>query len=897
MSESIHVESRQRAEAIVAGLKTRSLNAAIKRVHKARDAYRKKEAIERFCEWGERVPVLWAMVRAGHLEVDDPHLWSALSDDLSTVDHQDAITLLSGVMAIDPAMCQGSAPGWPESLDVIACGLYARAPGPLVEAAAGFSADVARGFATVRLRFGDIARDALPGDPDDWAARLAEHHLERYGLGMQVVDAAGPHRYVRWPARGSDDPKYGVDLWVQRTNRPSVRFYEYIGLYTTLDRWREAVLARVRGKRHGVDLALALDAFAIADVPTLADLFNAMISPKVRAWAVLDELRDDLSPTDLLQLIERLEEHGRDRIADVAAAVAVKRLTAANEPVPEAFLKRLRFAGYESGYGSGYGTFFEARERYLDALQQLPEGDVRAKMIAQLTGGPYPERPLPFVADYLTDAPDDPLWEAALTCLSRGGDRHHVLSHWMIVAHGMARLPDVLGLDGFNWLAAAWDQLVTDPPPDKTAEKLRDGLAWALIAALASLADQEIAWPEAHDRFLRFDLWEAGREDHAYLHYVNDDLARALTGLPADRLAAVFERGLDPERNPAFTRPFGCMRGEHITDLVIQMGLNRLVSDGDKARQPYQDWYARLPSSDWLGERLDPFLKLAMWQGLPEIVINAFKQHIWGTRWEALQAAQPKDAEPELPSEPVARLAALCAQVLDDHPELSYTTLYALRSIDEPPAADAINRVEGLPIGVTRETWPRDGGELFMHVLTIDLDQLEDARPTSGGFEDARALALFLRSPGYNEAWEPGNDWVRVLPLTDEDLANGVPDVTDWDLWEESNDAPEAGDGRTLEVVPILLPQNMGDDVPTATREAIRKLAYGLPGEAGGYPEYIQDDPMMYAWDGEDDEGGEGGGTAPDEFVLQFDERLAGVNLGDMGMMYVFTNTAFWQCY
>ncbi len=40
----------------------------------------------------------------------------------------------------------------------------------------------------------------------------------------------------------------------------------------------------------------------------------------------------------------------------------------------------------------------------------------------------------------------------------------------------------------------------------------------------------------------------------------------------------------------------------------------------------------------------------------------------------------------------------------------------------------------------------------------------------------------------------------------------------------------------------------------------------------------------------QDDEGGDG-------FVMQLDEGLVDVNLGDGGIMYAFADDAFWQCH
>lgn len=167
-----------------------------------------------------------------------------------------------------------------------------------------------------------------------------------------------------------------------------------------------------------------------------------------------------------------------------------------------------------------------------------------------------------------------------------------------------------------------------------------------------------------------------------------------------------------------------------------------------------------------------------------------------------------------------------------------------------------------------------------MHVLTLDLDEAGPERPRSGAFASARALALFVENPSSNEAYAPGNEHAVVLALTDDELADGVPEVEGWADWEESSDVEPDDKGRTLEVVPIQVPIGGGDRIPEATRTELARLAANLPGRVGGHPLWIQSE-----------ERGAG------EFVLQCDERLASINLGDMGRLYVFTDTAFWQCY
>ena len=62
-------------------------------------------------------------------------------------------------------------------------------------------------------------------------------------------------------------------------------------------------------------------------------------------------------------------------------------------------------------------------------------------------------------------------------------------------------------------------------------------------------------------------------------------------------------------------------------------------------------------------------------------------------------------------------------------------------------------------------------------------------------------------------------------------------------------------------------------------RRALRSAIYRASARAGGSPIWLQ---------GDEHEGG---------FLLQFDKEFASINLGDCGIMYVFTDTQFWQCH
>ena len=129
-----------------------------------------------------------------------------------------------------------------------------------------------------------------------------------------------------------------------------------------------------------------------------------------------------------------------------------------------------------------------------------------------------------------------------------------------------------------------------------------------------------------------------------------------------------------------------------------------------------------------------------------------------------------------------------------------------------------------------------------------------------------------------------GNGEAKVFLLSSKDLQKGelleVPNPQK--LRDDCNDGNQSNldetESYTYEVVAVDVPEAVFDNWENNESlaelfEAVHNSAY-----AGGKPTWLQG------------EGYEG------HFIFQFDEKLIEVNLGDSGVMYVFTNTAFWQC-
>jgi hypothetical protein len=179
---------------------------------------------------------------------------------------------------------------------------------------------------------------------------------------------------------------------------------------------------------------------------------------------------------------------------------------------------------------------------------------------------------------------------------------------------------------------------------------------------------------------------------------------------------------------------------------------------------------------------------------------------------------------------------------------------------DTKPARGEINRIGGLPVGVTLEAWPRFNEQPMVHVMTVDL-----RGTTLDLLPGVCAAALFVSSPEENQAVGPHAGESKVILLDASALARGEPLA--------------APDGVTM----------------LASR-AVRLAALSEPWDwdepesrayVGGTPSYF-DAEMTELRPCEEMDGRFG------TFLFQFDERVADVNMAD-GWFYVFEKTAWWE--
>lgn len=157
--------------------------------------------------------------------------------------------------------------------------------------------------------------------------------------------------------------------------------------------------------------------------------------------------------------------------------------------------------------------------------------------------------------------------------------------------------------------------------------------------------------------------------------------------------------------------------------------------------------------------------------------------------------------------------------------------------------------VGGLPPDIGLANWPRFENELMTHVMTLaccDSPDLSGAR--------AAAYSVFLSTAMHHQAFGPDTPHAAVIAVSAEQLAR--------------RSAPPAAD----EALEVLTEHPVSFEVPEAGATS-RPSSY-----VGGQPRWIQS-PQPAG-----------------HFLAQADEDLIDVNLGDCGTLYIFSDTAFFQC-
>lgn len=189
-------------------------------------------------------------------------------------------------------------------------------------------------------------------------------------------------------------------------------------------------------------------------------------------------------------------------------------------------------------------------------------------------------------------------------------------------------------------------------------------------------------------------------------------------------------------------------------------------------------------------------------------------------------------------------------------------------------------RSGGKAPGMTDADIPKDkSGEPLTHLFTLDLDEIPELQETYPG---ARALAAFCPEPNSGDRSEE----LMLVPITREAAAALPYQARDAEGDEDDDDNDEVDEdaGRPIAILPLDVPigvfHRSGDE---GDLKEIKKMIFNAAGHVLGEPFWIQSD--------DEDDGGGG------DFIMQINEGLCSINLGDSGSLYVFESGTVFQCY
>jgi hypothetical protein len=223
-----------------------------------------------------------------------------------------------------------------------------------------------------------------------------------------------------------------------------------------------------------------------------------------------------------------------------------------------------------------------------------------------------------------------------------------------------------------------------------------------------------------------------------------------------------------------------------------------------------------------------------------------------------LERRLPDRARAWLP--PAEPLADRLRRLVRDTGLPADTRLYLLTPIDA--VQPSLLRTASRPLGLPAQRVPQHGGRPMEHVITLDLAAMPELARRAGSGK-ARALAVFISSRRRHSAFRPGTSQTAVVLLTETEAAAG-----------HANE----GGGYQVEAIDVPLAA-FGDDHDTTAVASLRKALLNAPGWAGAAPLWIQEPE-----------------ASAEEVLAQCSDKLvSGLNVGDQGMLYVLSSTAFVQ--
>ena len=867
MLEKLTIESgKETVERFVHGLPEKlvgdrkKLEKIAAKVAKGKDHYKKQDALGDAVDYGQRGALLLHLWREGIFDLPkEPELFELLRGEALAISGEELLRFLAAVRLRKDAWCP-HLPEWTADLDGLVLDVYAHDPAPIEAGWRELPKPMKRGVGFVLARLGKDVRKEL----GDLSELLAKKHAE-----------SAIHDRLRWPARAPEAPADAFqpdEVRLFDMQLPTPLFEDFLALYGSKDRFAEKLLeiAKERSQHgsHGIYLSTYKYAIERAEVDDLAALIRA---GQLHQWTAahgelaLLKWRNDGGEA-LTKVALAIDDRGLRKWPAVCCAI-VKR---AEEglPVDERLVDALELPAEIPSLGwveqrigklpleelkrdpawidsavdfandpeLGTEPLFETMRIVYRALRVLPEAMVK-RLIERTLESPYAKV---MAAPYLHLVDDPALWERAIAVIEK---EDSVRSHQ--VALGLAHLP----VAALPILEAAWKRA--------TKKEAKASFHRASVGVLARAASRGESWDPRWDEHVQMEI-ETASYDYPYVGAL---LRKVVHRLPTERAEKVLLRELDPKRPKSFARAMTFV-ASHPTEAVMQAAFRGLVVAEERIAS--EDQHAMGPAMAGIPD-VAAWVKWMLKKGAGSKLATVFENAVGGSdKYKALKKSLESDGvETAKPLDKVDQLVALAKRELGGSVG---EPIYLLRRLNETPkdlAPLGLNRIGGLPPGVKVEEWPTYEDEPMVHLFTLDLATMPELQKQLGG---KRTFSFFMANPEMNEAYEPGNDQTAVLMLDDAQ----VTDVG------EAPEETKLHDTRYFEPVRVEVPSS----VFYAGSGELYKAIYGSHARVLGDPIWLQSEQ-------------DGGGS----FVMQLDEGFVDVNLGDMGVLYVYDDGGFWQCH
>jgi hypothetical protein len=407
-----------------------------------------------------------------------------------------------------------------------------------------------------------------------------------------------------------------------------------------------------------------------------------------------------------------------------------------------------------------------------------------------------------------------------------------------------------LGAQALPFIARAYDR----ETPDGQRSKHR-----AMLFAMGKAGESgplDAQW----DRFIHFDT-EGGKPIQYYSSTDSKPREQALRGVPEPRRSALMLEILANTANPD-----RILQMAHLAEdpKVVETVIRRII-ETRKIESGFRE------SVERLGEPAIAALcnNIGLSQGDGRF-IQSLKNQLSHTMCVRIDEAIKKAGlTVETPKDALIRMANSAAG-----PKLRIYVLQVDREGYDPKPG-TLARSGGKAPGIADKDIPKDqSGEPLTHLFTLDLDEIPELQE---GYSGARALAVYCPEPGSGDR----TDELQLVPVSAKAVAALPYDGAGINPEEESEDDESEERGRPIAIIPVDVPLavfNRSESEGVA-RE-LRKMIFNASGHVLGEPFWIQDD--------------EGGGH---DFIMQVNESLCDINLGDSGSLYVFGWGTVFQCY